>query len=129
MGALLGLIAATAIGYGIYAGGIRLDLRRFFAWTGVFILVVAAGILASALRNLHEAGLWNGLQGVVVDLTGVLPVGSPLGALLAGMFGYQDAPTLGEVIVYVSFLAISLYLFLRPVGGAPGGAHAPHPAH
>ncbi|WP_088346812.1 MULTISPECIES: iron uptake transporter permease EfeU [Rhodomicrobium] len=129
LGALLGVLLAAAIGYGIYAGGIRLDLRRFFLWTGIFILVVAAGILAGTLRNLHEAGVWNGLQAVAFDLSGVLPVDGALGALLSGMFGYQDIPTVGEVIVYVAFLAVSLFLFLRPANGGAAGVELPRPVH
>src|ERR1700754_2862673 len=62
LGALLGLLAAVIIGYGIYVGGIRINLRRFFHWTAVFIIFVAAGLLAGSLRHLHEAGLWNHLQ-------------------------------------------------------------------
>jgi high-affinity iron transporter len=114
LAALAGILVAAVIGYAIYAGGVRLNLRLFFRWTGIFILVVAAGILASALRNLHEAGLWNGLQQVVFDLGGVLPVSSVPGTILSGVFNYQDAPTLGEAIVYVVFLAVTLFLFLRP---------------
>lgn len=114
LAALAGIVVSAAIGYAIYAGGIRLNLRLFFRWTGIFILIVAAGILASVLRNLHEAGLWNGLQQVVFDLGGVLPVSSVLGTVLSGVFNYQDAPTLGEAIVYVVFLAVTLFLFLRP---------------
>ncbi len=129
LGALLGVLAATAIGYAIYVGGVRLNLRRFFTWTGVFILIVAAGILAGSLRSLHEAGLWNSLQTVVVDLTEVLPVSSPLGSLLSGMFGYHDAPTVGEILLYIAFLATSLTLFLRPLSPAPSAGHAPRPAH
>lgn len=115
LGALLGVLCAALVGYGIYAGGVRLNLRRFFRWTGVFILVVAAGILASSVRALHEAGLWNHLQGVVVDLSGFLPVGSAAGTLFSGIFGYQDTPTVSEVLVYVVFLVVTLYLFLRPM--------------
>ncbi len=129
LGALAGCLAAAGVGYGIYAGGIRLNLRRFFLWTGVFILVVAAGILASALRSLHEAGVWNGLQTVVFDVSDWLPVGSPLGALLSGIFGYRDAPTLGEVVVYVTFLATSLFLFLRPIATSSAGSQAARPVH
>lgn len=116
LGALLGIATATAIGWGIYAGGLRLDLRRFFRWTGAFVLVVAAGILTSSVRALHEAGVWNHLQGVVFDLSGVLPVDSLLGSVFAGLFGYKDAPTVGELIAYGVFLAVALTAFLKPAG-------------
>ncbi len=112
LGALLGIVAAAALGYAIFAGGIRLDLRRFFRVTGVLILVVAAGILAGSLRALHEAGLWNQLQATAFDLSGVLPVDSGLGTVLAGILGYSDRPAVGEVIVYLLFLAVTLWLFL-----------------
>lgn len=121
LGALAGILVAIVIGYGFYAGGIRLKLRRFFRWTGVFILIVAAGILAGSLRSLHEAGLWNLLQGRAYDLAGVLPVSSPLGAVLSGLFSYQEAPAVGEVIAYVVFLVVTILLFLRP-GASAGGA-------
>jgi high-affinity iron transporter len=114
LGALTGIIVAAAIGYGIYAGGIKLNLRKFFRWTGVFILIVAAGILAGTVRALHEAGLWNGLQAVVFDMSGILPVDSPLGTVFAGILGYEDTPTLGEIAVYLVFLTVSLTLFLKP---------------
>jgi high-affinity iron transporter len=112
IGALLGILVACVLGYGIYAGSVRIDLRRFFRWTGVLILVVAAGILAGSLRALHEAGLWNQLQATAFDLSRVLPVDSGLGTLLSGLFGYSDRPAVGEMIVYLLFLAVTLYLFL-----------------
>ncbi|MGE3294040.1 MAG: iron uptake transporter permease EfeU [Geminicoccaceae bacterium] len=119
LGALLGILVACALGYGIYAGSVRIDLRRFFRWTGVLILVVAAGILAGSLRALHEAGLWNHLQATLFDLSGVLPADSGLGTLLSGLFGYSDRPALGEAIVYLLFLAVTLYLFLADPRAAP----------
>ncbi|QDL94399.1 iron transporter (plasmid) [Paroceanicella profunda] len=114
LSALAGLAVAALIGFAIYVWGVRLDLRRFFRFTGVFILVVAAGLLASVLRNLHEAGLWNGLQELAWDMSDTLPVSSPGGTVLSGLFNYQPAPTLGEVAVWAVFLVVSLWLFLRP---------------
>lgn len=114
VGALLGLLVAVAAGWAIYAGALRLNLRRFFRWTGVFILFVAAGLLAGSVGALHEAGLWNGLQQVVWDLSERLPESSPLGTVLSGLLGYREAPTLGEVLAYVLFLVVTLYLFLHP---------------
>ncbi|MFG1462551.1 iron uptake transporter permease EfeU [Xanthobacter sp. DSM 24535] len=114
IGALLGLTGAVALGYGIYAGGVHLDLRRFFRWTGVFILVVAAGILAGAMRSLHEAGLWNHLQQTAFDLSAVLPADGLPGSIVAGLLGYQDTPSVTAVIAYVVFLTTTLALFLAP---------------
>lgn len=114
-GALLGLLAAAAVGYGIYRGGVRLNLRVFFRWTGVFIVFVAAGLVASAVRSFHEAGLWNALQSTAFDLSGVLPNDSVAGTLLAGLLGYTDTPTLGEVLAYLGYLIVTLTLFAVPL--------------
>lgn len=122
VGAFLGLMLAVLVGYGIYSGGVRLDLRRFFFWTGIFILFVAAGLLASSLRHLHEAGLWNGLQGIAFDLSHVLPVDSVPGTVLAGLLGYNDTPTFGEVALYALFLLVALPAFLFRAPGRPAVA-------
>lgn len=124
VGALAGIALSVAVGYGLYTGSVRLDLRRFFKLTGIFLLFVAAGLLAGAVRKFHEAGIWNQLQQVVFDFSDTLPLDSPLGALLSGLLGYQEAPVLGEVIVYFGFLFISLFIFLQsqPQASAPAPA-------
>lgn len=114
LGALLGILVAAALGYGIYAGGVRLNLRFFFRWTGIFILVVAAGILAGSVKALHEAGIWNHLQQTAFDVSGILPADSPLGTVFAGIFGYLDRPAVGEFGAYLIFLVVSLVWFLMP---------------
>ena len=119
LGAALGLASAIAVGFAIYHGGVRLNLRRFFLWTGAFIIFVAAGLLAGAVRAFHEAGLWNGLQNTAFDLSSVLPQDGLIGTLLSGVFGYQDAPTIGEVIVYFAFLIPALILFFSSARPQP----------
>ncbi len=114
IGALSGLVVAVLVGVGIFQGGVRLDLRRFFRWTGVFIILVAAGLAANVLRNLHEAGVWNLAQQPVWDLTRTLPVTPIAGTVLSGLFGYHDAPVLGEVVIWAATLGIALWFFLRP---------------
>ncbi len=117
-GAILGLLCAVLVGVGIYRGGVRLNLKQFFKWTGIFIIFVAAGLLASAVRALHEAGIWNGLQATAFDLSGVLPSDGPLGTVLAGVLGYSDTPTVGEVVAYLMFLVPVLALFTMGRGTA-----------
>lgn len=130
VGALAGIALSVGVGWGLYAGSVRLNLRRFFRLTGLFILLVAAGLMAGVLRKLHEAGVWNHLQHVVFDLSGTLPMDSVAGTILSGLLGYQDAPVVGEVIVYVAFLAICLFFFLRPVRSSrPAPAPTPVTTH
>ncbi len=114
LGALLGVFSAIAFGAAITYGGYRLDLRRFFAWTSGLIVFVAAGLLASALRSFHEAGLWNGLQARAFDLSAVLPEDGTIGTLLSGIFGYHEAPAVGEVAIYLAFLIPALWLLFAP---------------
>lgn len=127
IGAALGLMCAFAFGVGIYRGGVKLNLRRFFRFTGVFIIFVAAGLLAGAVHAFHEAGLWNALQETAFDLSGILPGDGLIGTLLGGIFGYQDAPTVGEVTVYLGFLVPALLLFYMQgrVPAAPGSPRIP----
>lgn len=121
-GALAGLILAILFGFAIYSGSMRLNLGRFFRWTGLFILLVAAGILCNSVRALHEAGLWNHLQTVLFDFSASLPMDGPLGSVLAGMFGYQDTPTLSTLGAYTLYLLVTLVLFFLPgkTSSAPG---------
>jgi high-affinity iron transporter len=119
IGAALGLASAVGVGFAIYYFGVKLNLRHFFRWTGVFIIFVAAGLLAGALRGFHEAGLWNGLQGTAFDLSAFMPQDSLIGTLLSSVFGYQDAPTVGEVLVYFGYLVPALILFFSPPRPAP----------
>jgi len=111
IGASLGLVCALGIGLAIYVGGTRINLRRFFQWTAVFIIFVAAGLLAGAVRAFHEAGLWNRLQESTFDFSNVVPSDGLAGTLLGGFFGYQAAPTVGELVAYLGFLFPVLLLF------------------
>ena len=113
VGAVLGLLAAVVIGALIYQGGMRLNLAKFFRWTGVFLIVVAAGLVAGSLRALHEAGVWNHLQEVVFDSSKYLHEDSPLGVLLGGFFGYTDHPTQGEVLAWLLYLVPVMIWFLH----------------
>lgn len=126
-GAVLGLAAAVVIGALIYQGGMRLNLARFFRWTDVFLIIVAAGLLAGSLRALHEAGVWNHLQTIVFDISHILHEDSPLGVLLGGFFGYTDHPTQGEVLAWLLYLVPVMYWFLR--GSSPAASVGKSPVN
>jgi high-affinity iron transporter len=114
IGALLGIALAVAIGYGIYRGGIRLDLGRFFRITGVVLVFVAAGLFASAVHSAHEAGLITVLQAQAFDLSWLVRPGTALAALLTGMLGLQPQPSVAEALAYVLYLVPMLVFVLWP---------------
>ena len=83
LGAMLGLATAVVLGFLLYWGGIRLNLGAFFKWTSLFILFVAAGLAAGAIRAFHEAGLWNHCQEIAFDMSAVLSTHSLFGRVSA----------------------------------------------
>jgi high-affinity iron transporter len=123
---LAGLAVAVGTGWAIFAAGIRIDLRRFFSITGIVLIFVSAGLLAFAVHAFGEAGLVAN-TGAAFNIGSVLPESSPLGAVLAGLFGYRSAPTPLEVIAYLGYLVPVLYLFVwggRPRTAGPATAAA-----
>ncbi|RWR03887.1 iron permease [[Pantoea] beijingensis] len=114
LGAMLGLATAVVLGMLLYWGGVRLNLAKFFKWTSLFILFVAAGLAASAIRAFHEAGLWNQFQNTAFDFSQSLSTHTVFGTLLEGILGYQEAPTVSEVAVYFIYLIPALLLFILP---------------
>ena len=114
-GAAIGLAGALAIAFVIYRLGHRLNLGRFFTVIGVLLMVFAAGLLADAVENLQELG-WLPVLNLPMWHTGqLLSQDSALGDVLHSFFGYSDAPTPLQLLVYVGYLAIVIaaYLGLR----------------
>jgi high-affinity iron transporter len=111
-GAVIGLLVAVAISYLIYRGAVRIDLRRFFLWTGAFLVVVAAGVLSYGIGDLQEAGWLPGIGQAAYSLASVIPPTSWYGTLLAGVFNFTPEPTWFQVAGWALYLVIVLVLFL-----------------
>ncbi len=123
-GSVLGLGTAFVLGYLLYRGGIRLNLRSFFRVTGLLLLVVAAGLFAFSLHELQEAGWLPILTATAYDASAVLPDADGLGSLLRAVVGYNDDPTWLEVLAWAGYLVVTGALFLRPPAPAPAPAAA-----
>lgn len=111
-GAVLGILLAVLIGWGIYIGGVRINLSRFFRVTGAFLILVAAGLVISALRTAHEAGWLNAGQQITVNLAWAVAPGTVQSALITGVLGMPTDPRLVELLGWCAYLIpVSLYVY------------------
>jgi high-affinity iron transporter len=123
-GAAIGLVLAIGIGYGIYTGGVKINLSKFFTATGLVLVLVAAGLVAFAMHTGHEAGWINAGQGELVDLSWLIKPGSVQSALLTGVLGIQPKPTVIEGAAWLAYFVPASLFVLRSSRRRP----APTPA-
>ena len=114
LGWLVGFAGAIALGVLIYRGALRIDLARFFTYTGVALIFVAAGILSYGIHDVQEAGFLPGLTNLAFDVSGVIDPGSWYAALLKGTLNFTPATTVLQAVAWVLYVGIVLFLFLRP---------------
>jgi len=114
LGVGLGLLVAGIVGLGIIRVSWRINLRRFFQATGVFLVIIAAGLFAHAVHELQEALAWGFGSAPVYDLRLILPDDSSnvAGYLLRGIVGYTAAPTVLEVSAYVAYWIVLILVYL-----------------
>jgi high-affinity iron transporter len=113
-GAVAGISVASLIGYGIFKGGTRIDLSRFFKVTGVFLVIVAAGLVASSIHDFAEAGVVQVLQSPAIDLSGIIVPGSVQAGLATAFLGFQPVPTYAELVAWLLFLVPAGWYVLKP---------------
>lgn len=114
IGFVVGIAVAVVLGWLIYKGAIRFNLGKFFTYTGVLLVFVAAGILAYGLHDLQEAGVLPGLNSLAFDLSGPVPEDSWYGALLKGLLNYSAQTTVLQAVVWVLYVVTVLTIFLWP---------------
>ncbi len=127
-GAALGVAGAVALGYAVYAGGKRINLGTFFKVTGVFLILVAAGLLAHGVAEFQEAGLLPAIMPVWdVSSSPVLGEGTLVSEFLTAFFGWNSEATLLELLAWFTYIVAVGYAFLRPQP-LPESAAATSPA-
>ncbi len=111
-GAVLGIATAVALGYLLYRGAVKINLTRFFTWTGAFLIVVAAGVLGYGVHDLQEAGVLPGLNSLAFDVSAHVDDGSWYGAVLKGVFNFSPQTTWLQAAVWTAYLVVTMTLFL-----------------
>jgi len=125
IGITLGLATAVVLGWLLYASAVRINLTKFFTWTGALLVLVAAGILKYGVHDLQEANVLPGHNNHAFDLSGVLPPTAWYAELLRGMFNFTPQPSVLETVAWVAYGVPVLVLFLLPLLRTPA---APAPA-
>jgi high-affinity iron transporter len=122
VGALLGIVAAVILGYLIFVGSMKINLKKFFSITGILLIIFAAGLVVHGIDELQEAGI---VQPLVAHLWDLNPPVNPdgtfpllhedglLGSILHDLFGYVADPSLIEVASYAAYILLVFVAWRR----------------
>jgi high-affinity iron transporter len=127
-GAVIGLAGSLGIAFVIYRLGHKLNLARFFTVIGVLLMVFAAGLLADAVENLQQLGWLPVLNAPMWHSARLLSEDSALGDVLHSFFGYSDAPTPLQVLIYAGYLAVVVLVYLGVRARLAARPHGPQAA-
>lgn len=114
IGLITGVAIAGAIAYAIYRGALSLNLGKFFTYTGVFLIFIAAGILSYGVGALQTVGWLPGLADRAFDISTWFNWSSWYGEIVQGIFNVTPTPTVLQLGGYLTYLVVVLALFLRP---------------
>lgn len=125
LGAAIGIVLAVVLGWLIYRGIIGINLSKFFAYTGIFLIILAGGVLAYGVHDLQESGVLPGLNSLAFDVSAVIPPDSWYGTLLKGTINFSPATTWLQAIVWCAYVIPVMTIFVRALRGhgtKPGAA-------
>jgi high-affinity iron transporter len=120
VGLLLGIVTSVALVYAIFFAGMKISIRRFFYFTSILLVLLAAGLAGSGIHELIEytgPSSWGWLGQTAYNLN--IPEGSlfhqtgAIGSIFAVMFGYSVQAEWARIIVHVLYLAVVLPLVIR----------------
>lgn len=118
LGAVCGVLVAVAIGWLVYRGGMKVNLSRFFRVTSVLLVVIAAGLVSSAIHHADEAGLLTAFGSRALDLSWIVVPRSDsiTTGLITGLLGVYPFPTTAEVAGWLLYAVPMLIYVLWPQG-------------
>ena len=112
LGLILGFSVAISLGYLIFKSAIKLDLGKFFRFTGVALVVVAAGVLSYGVHEFQELGWLPGGESYAWDVSSLIPSDSLLGATLGGLVGFDNSTSWLQLGIWAIYLTTVLSAYL-----------------
>ena len=111
-GLILGFAVSITLGYLIYKSSIKLNLSKFFTYSGVALIIVAAGVLSYGVHEFQELGFLPGPDAFAWDITSFIAKDSILGASLSGTIGFDTTTSWMQLGIYVLYLGAVLVPYL-----------------
>jgi len=118
LGGILGLVAAVIMGWLLFDTTVKLNLRRFFQFTSILLIVFAAGLVGHAVHEFNELGWIPSVVEPLYDLNPVIPESNVFGQFLKALFGYNGNPSLTEAISYIGYFVV-IFFFTRRLNRQP----------
>jgi high-affinity iron transporter len=113
MGAVLGLVLSLALVYALMKGAKNIDIKSFFKYTGLLILIIAGGLFGSAISMMQASELLPTFIPVVYDISHVLDDRGLFGTFLRALFGYNSSPTFIHLIAWGTYMLAAIFLWKR----------------
>jgi len=124
LGLVLGLAASVALGYGIYNRSVKINLGKFFTYSGVALIVVAGGVLSYGIHEFQEFGFLPGPDAFAWNVTSWMPKDSLVASMLAGTIGFDTTTSWLQLFTWVAYLALTITAYLAPAPKAKTPLHA-----
>ena len=114
-GALAGMVFAALLGFLLYTSVLKINMRQFFRITNILLMFFAAGLLAGSAREFADLGLIPVIIPKIYDISSILNTTNFAGGMLRSLFGYNPAPSLIEILVYLFTLGFILLSMRKPM--------------
>ena len=90
---------------------LKFNLSSFFKYTGAFLIVVAAGILAYGFHELQEIGVFKSIEAVFTiltsnafDVSSIIEKDGVVHSILKGTTSFRVTPSNLEAIVWLLYV-------------------------
>ena len=113
LGSALGLSVAVLIGVAIFRGSIKINMHKFFTYTGIGLIVIAAGVFADGVNALQNAGILPGVSQLAFDVSAQIHPASTLATLLGATVEFTPTPTVLQLIAWFVFIIPVAAIYLR----------------
>ncbi len=112
-GAIIGLALSVVLVWGLFRSTRRIPLKPFFQYTSLLIIIIAAGLLSSAVNMLQAAEIIPGATSQIFNISHILDDRGLFGTFLRALFGYNASPTPIQFCTWAVYLAVFIVLWKR----------------